>query len=215
MTDPPYEIKAGSAFVRRGGSVIGNGSGGYNSSDCSGWVGMLGCVKPLANIAAFHKRGDAWVIPNATQWHRFYLVKKAPPPTPRPCFVSAVEECSIYAVNGKGKRQWFGNGYRPNYWLGMTPNRLNADYGHPSEKPLDAIETLVECLCPVGGLVLDPFAGSGTTGLACKNLGRKAVLIEIEEKYVKIAAKRLAQPVLVPCDNIPLCRKNEIGGFDL
>jgi DNA modification methylase len=54
------------------------------------------------------------------------------------------------------------------------------------------------CLSQAGGngLVLDPFAGSGTTGRACKDLGRKAILIEIEEKYVKITARRLQQNVL-------------------
>ena len=46
------------------------------------------------------------------------------------------------------------------------------------------------------GTVLDPFAGSGTTGRACKDLGRKCIMVEIEEKYCEIAANRLRQEVL-------------------
>ena len=54
----------------------------------------------------------------------------------------------------------------------------------------------MEYLCtltktPTGGIVLDPFAGSGTTGLAAKNTGRDYILIEKEEEYVKIAEARL------------------------
>jgi DNA modification methylase len=67
---------------------------------------------------------------------------------------------------------------------------------HPHEKPQAVLLPLVEWCSPVGGLVLDPFAGSGTSLLAAKELGRRAIGIEIEERYCEIAAKRLAQGVL-------------------
>ena len=58
-------------------------------------------------------------------------------------------------------------------------------------KDLDVISHLVKVLSNENDIVLDPFMGSGTTGLACKNLKRHFVGIEKEEKYVKIAIDRI------------------------
>lgn len=67
--------------------------------------------------------------------------------------------------------------------------------GHPTQKPLRVIKWSIGFFSEAK-TILDPFAGSGTTGRAAKDLGRKAVLIEREEKYCEIAARRMAQEVL-------------------
>jgi site-specific DNA-methyltransferase (adenine-specific) len=67
---------------------------------------------------------------------------------------------------------------------------------HPTQKPLELLRSLVEYSCPPDGTVLDPFMGSGTSLVAAKELGRRAIGIEIEERYCEIAAKRLAQEVM-------------------
>ena len=67
---------------------------------------------------------------------------------------------------------------------------------HPTEKPLQLIQKYVSIGSRKGDLILDPYMGSGTTLLAAKNLGRRAIGIDIEEKYCEMAVKRLAPGVL-------------------
>jgi DNA modification methylase len=83
-------------------------------------------------------------------------------------------------------------------WNGMIQEHAGnkkEDRYHPTQKPLALMKW---CLgfAPKAETVLDPFSGSGTTGRACKDLGRKCIMIEQEERYCEIAAKRLEQEVL-------------------
>lgn len=68
---------------------------------------------------------------------------------------------------------------------------------HPCCKPLTVIKPLMMNLSFNDGIILDPFLGSGTTAVAAKQLGRKCIGIEIEEKYCKIAVERLKQEILI------------------
>ena len=69
----------------------------------------------------------------------------------------------------------------------VTPYKLV----HPNEKPIELLEALVNAITIENDLVLDCFAGAGTTGVACKNLNRNYILIEQEPQYVKIIKDRL------------------------
>jgi len=71
-----------------------------------------------------------------------------------------------------------------------NPERL----GHPTQKPLRVMRWCLDQLeIPVGAAVLDPYCGSGTTGAACLQTGRKFIGIELDEGYCEIAAKRMTE----------------------
>ena len=67
----------------------------------------------------------------------------------------------------------------------------NGKNNHPTVKPVKLMEYLVKLITRQGGVVLDPFAGSGSTGVAAKNLGMKYILIEREAEYCDIIKARL------------------------
>ncbi|MDX3230570.1 site-specific DNA-methyltransferase [Streptomyces sp. ME19-01-6] len=72
---------------------------------------------------------------------------------------------------------------------------------HPTEKPLGILDPLIRYACPPGGLVVDPFAGSGSTLDAARLCGRRAIGIEADEKYAEAAANRLQHAPL--CFDLP------------
>lgn len=87
--------------------------------------------------------------------------------------------------------------------LGMVPPSvfssavgIEAGNPHPAPMALELAEFLVRLSCPPGGRVLDPFAGSGTTGVAARKHGRQALLVEHSSDYCRYAAERLSQQTL-------------------
>jgi DNA modification methylase len=75
---------------------------------------------------------------------------------------------------------------------GNERNNLNQNH-HPTVKPVELMEYLVRLVTPKNGVCLDPFMGSGTTGVAAKNLGRSFIGIEMEKSYYDISVKRIAE----------------------
>lgn len=75
------------------------------------------------------------------------------------------------------------------------PDNLKVDYKkksvHPAQKPVELMKHLIEAYTKDGDIIFDPFMGSGSTGVACKNLNRKFIGIEKDEKYFQIARERL------------------------
>jgi len=114
-------------------------------------------------------------------------------------------ELLLIAQNGAPCRVWNGGNTTSNVW--RVPKIIPQEYEHPTEKPEELMVMAISLFTNADDLVLDPFMGSGTTLVAAKNLGRKAIGIEIEEKYCEIAVKRLSQEVLEFSPEKTVCEK--------
>lgn len=88
--------------------------------------------------------------------------------------------------------------------MSLTPNREKKYGKHPNQKPIKLMEELIKILTNKGDTVFDPFMGSGSTGVACKNLNRKFIGIELDKEYFKIAQKRIQgnKPNVTQCDTL-------------
>ena len=103
--------------------------------------------------------------------------------------------CTWQPILAYGRDPFSGHGSRPDGIERLVA--VSEQNGHPCPKPLNIMRWLVQRgTVSAGQLVADPFMGNGTTLRAAKDLGRKAIGIEIEERYCEIAAKRMAQMVM-------------------
>ena len=81
------------------------------------------------------------------------------------------------------------NGER--YAVGLDARTGNVGNNHPTVKPIELMKYLIKLITPPGGTVLDPFNGSGTTGMAATELGFDYIGCELDPKYVEISLKRI------------------------
>ena len=117
---------------------------------------------------------------------------------PVPSFrkVNYLSSCEYAWIGSKGETGWTFNFKQQKEMHNFfeTPNK--SCYGvtnHPTEKPVSMMEHLIEIHTNPNDLVLDCFMGSGTTGVACKNLNRDFIGIELDEEYYNIARERLSE----------------------
>lgn len=182
VTDPPYGISYSSGYegaLPR--SVVGDGDTALRDWALAAWS-----PGPMACFAAWHQR-PPWRPRGCLVWDKGDAAGMGDLDLPwRPNF-------ELVWIFGHG---WAG--YRGSSVLrGRTIPTWNSGPArrvHPTEKPMDVLTQIIE-KAPLGA-VLDPFMGSGTTLVAAKLLGRRAIGIEIEERYCEVAVQRLAQGVL-------------------
>lgn len=111
-------------------------------------------------------------------------------------------ESLIWAARSRGSRYTFNHdlvnspdpsGQLSSVWrMGVVPRAEKRHGGHPTQKPLRLVRRALLASTCEGDLVLDPFAGSGTTAVAAKELNRTFVGAELEEEFAELAARRVA-----------------------
>ena len=198
LTDPPFSAYTHSNAKSNRDRGHGNKTIDFGAID-------FGAIESLLSIVASICQG--WFVATMDWRHIAELERSCPEPwefvrfgvwvktNPMPQ-ISADRPANgwdgiAYLHHRETRKEWNGGGRHGN-WIGPVVT----DGLHPTAKPLAMVEQMVANFTEEGETVLDPFAGSGTTLLAAKNLGRKAIGIEIDQKYADVTVTRLAQEVL-------------------
>ena len=203
ITDPPYtertHSKARSKVVNKmGEKVIKNGIQDFSSitdTDLEDLLAECGRVTKSWVIATLDYRHAVRFDvepPLGLKSQRVGVwVKTNPTPQITGDRPAQGWEAIAYLHRSQGRSRWNGKGGHGNYVLPIAGSE-----GHPTAKPIPMIRDMVRKFTNQGDTVLDPFAGSGTTLRAAVDEGRKAIGVELEERYCEIIAKRLAQGAL-------------------
>ncbi len=202
LTDPPYGVSGRhdeAAIVVEGHAPYRRQYGDWDKEWDPSWFLALAAevLRPGGSLVCF--LADEWVgayhQTPLTQKKLGAWVKTNPAPRVRPGYQHALE-LWVWQVKEGATPTWNGGFTQSNAIVLANAASLEGTLVHPTQKPLVLIKPFVYRHSNVGETILDPFMGSGTTLRAAKDLGRKAIGIEIEERYCEIAAKRLAQEVL-------------------
>jgi len=180
ITDPPYGIGVDRSMAKVSGTQYGKAAAPKSHYEGSGWDDVEMSPEQAVAIRGISKHqilwgGNYYGLPRARCWLVWDKQNGD----------NAFADCELAWTNldkPVRKFSWM--------WNGMLRQGGEPRNGHPTQKPIALMEW---CIKQVGDapIVLDPFMGSGTTGVACMNLGRKFIGIEIEPKYFDIACERI------------------------
>jgi site-specific DNA-methyltransferase (adenine-specific) len=187
ITDPPYGVGLGiDNDPRTGGGHL--GKKGY-ANDPDTYESFVSDVVPRLNVAIdLAKRAAVFTGPNIHEQRK-------------PTAIGGIHHPAAV-----GRTTWGFKSFLPVLFYGTSPDRHKGSYptmlrstatveknGHPCPKPLEWMRWLVRLATRPGDLIIDPFAGSGTTGIAAAKEGRRCILIEKDASYAAICRKRVAK----------------------
>lgn len=200
ITDPPYEVEAHTLGRRsRVGGVVQE-----RPLDFDGMTDRVRCAagREIARLSSgwalvFCQVEAAMVWRDALSPARYVRTQIWRKSNGAPQFTGDRPgmgyESIVTCWCGDGRMKWNGGGRHGIYDHGVVQVATR----HMTEKPLPLMRDLVSLFTDSGDLILDPFMGSGTTLRAAKDLGRRAIGIELNEDYCRIAVERLRQGVLL------------------
>lgn len=197
-TDGTVWLNVGDGYARNGGTgncgpnaIVGNTKKLIQKRNCKVpdcWGLKDRDLMGLPWRVAFALQADGWVLRSKVTW----IKKTAMPESVKNRPTNATEEIFLFAkspayfYDPNGFRETSGANLR-NYWiLGPDPT----GNGHPAAFPRELARRCILLGSRIGDTILDPFGGSGTTGLAAIELGRKAILIELNPAYTQISEER-------------------------
>ena len=194
LTDPPYNIARNNNFATMGraGIDFGEWDKGFDLFSYIDQVSRI--LKKDGSFVVFNAWRNLGAIADYAETQGFEtkdmirLEKSNPMPRNRDRRYITDYECAIWFVK-KGAK-WVFNRQDSKYQRPKFVACIESGL-HPTQKNLSLMENLVKIHSNQGDTIIDPFMGSGTTGLACKNLGRKFIGIEQNLNYFEIAKKRI------------------------
>jgi DNA modification methylase len=192
LTDPPYGIGTDEVMYEKSGNVVGSGHrrvakrtyewNDWDANPVEPWLIMA--LRSMCDKQVIWG-GNYYELPPARCWLVWEKENDGND------FADAELAWTNFETSVRMKRH---------LWNGMA-RKASERRDHPTQKPLELMSWVI-CLAGNVTTVLDPFAGSGTTGRAAKDLGKKATLIEREERYCEISANRMSQEVLSLWDQV-------------
>jgi site-specific DNA-methyltransferase (adenine-specific) len=214
ITDPPYFLSNDGTTCKSGKMVSVNKGKWDKGTDINkihefntSWIkGCQRTLKPNGTMWVFGTQHNIFSVGMAMKQLEMKVLndiiwkKTAPPPNLACRTFTHSTEIILWAAKNKKSKYTFNyadmkktnsNKQMKNVWEFNTAGKKEKLYGkHPTQKPEALIERLVLASSKEGDLIIDPFCGSGTTGVVARRLGRKFIGIEKDKKYLNLAIKR-------------------------